>query len=141
IVMMVQKEVAERLESGPGTKAYGSMSVYVQYHSQPEIVDIVPSTVFLPSPDVTSAIVRLTPRPAPVEVPSEELFFDVVHCAFGQRRKTLLNSLTKCPPLNLPREAVAAILAESNIDPFRRAETLSLEEFACIARTVADRKD
>jgi 16S rRNA (adenine1518-N6/adenine1519-N6)-dimethyltransferase len=134
IVMMVQKEVAERIESSPGRKEYGSMSVFVQYHAEAEIIDLVPNTVFLPPPGVTSAIVRLIPRPAPVVVPSEELFFDVVHCSFGKRRKTLLNSLAECPTLGLSKDQIAAILREADIDPMRRAETLSLDDFASVAR-------
>lgn len=135
IVMMVQKEVAERLKSGPGTKAYGSMSVYVQYHSEAEIVAHVSKNVFLPPPEVSSAIVRLTPRiRPPVDVPSEEIFFDVVHCAFGKRRKTLLNSLSDCPALGLEKAQVSQVLQDAGIDPARRAETLSLDEFAAITR-------
>jgi len=135
IVLMVQREVAERLTASPGTKDYGSMSVFVQYHSMPEIIARVSKNVFLPPPEVSSAIVRLNPRPEPpVEVPSDELFFDVVHCAFGQRRKTLLNSLSDCQALGLAKEQVSRVLEAAGIDPSRRAETLSLEEFARIAR-------
>jgi 16S rRNA (adenine1518-N6/adenine1519-N6)-dimethyltransferase len=136
IVLMVQKEVAERLKACPGGREYGAMSVFVQYHSSAEIVSFVSQNVFLPPPDVSSAIVRLTPIPAPVVAPSEALFFNVVHCAFGKRRKTLLNSLSDCPSLGLSKEQVAAVLHKSTIDPARRAETLSLEEFAKIARAV-----
>ena len=139
IVMMVQKEVAQRLSASPGKRDFGSMSVYVQYYSEPEIVAYVSKNVFFPPPDVESAIVRLTPRSQPpVNVPSEELFFDVVHCAFGKRRKILLNSLSECPALGLSKEQISAILQEAEIDPIRRAETLSLEEFARIARTAAN---
>lgn len=137
IVMMVQKEVADRLEASTHTKSYGALSVFVQYHSIPEIIDVVPNTAFIPPPGVQSAIVRLTLRPAvPVDVPNEEQFFEVVHCAFSKRRKTLLNSLTGCIGLVLTREQVADILDRAGIDPVRRAETLSLEEFASIARAV-----
>ena len=137
MVLMVQKEVAERLKACPGTKDYGSMSVFVQYYSQPEIIAHASKNVFLPPPDVSSAIIRLTPRPEPpVEVPSDELFFDVVHCAFGQRRKTLLNSLSDCQALGLSKEQVSQVLHDAGIDPSRRAETLSLDEFARIARSL-----
>jgi 16S rRNA (adenine1518-N6/adenine1519-N6)-dimethyltransferase len=138
IVMMVQKEVAERITALPGSRDYGSMSVYVQYYSQAEVVAHVPRTVFLPSPEVSSAIVRLAPRTVrPVDVPSDELFFDVVHCAFGQRRKTLLNSLSDCPALGLSRLQVAQVLLSAEIDSSRRAETLSIMEFARIAAAAA----
>jgi len=134
IVLMAQKEVAERLRASPGTKDYGSMSVFVQYYSVPEIIAYVSKNVFLPPPEVSSAIVRLNPRlRPPVEVPSDELFFDVMHCAFGQRRKTLLNSLSDCPALGLSKEQVSQVLHEAGIASSRRAETLSLEEFAQIA--------
>lgn len=137
IVIMAQKEVAERLSASPGTRDYGSMSVFVKYYSQPEIVAHVSKNVFVPPPEVSSAVVRLTPRPGPpVDVPSESLFFDVVHCAFGKRRKILLNSLSDCPALDLPKEQVSKILHKADIDPSRRAETLSLEEFARIARLI-----
>jgi len=138
IVLMVQKEVAERIRAHPGTKDYGSMSVFVQFHAETEIVAHVSKNVFMPPPEVSSAILRLTPRRTPpVEVPSEGLFFDVVHCAFGQRRKTLLNSLSDCPALGLSKEQVGRILHDAQIEPSRRAETLSLADFAGIARAAS----
>lgn len=137
IVLMVQKEVAERLKACPGTKDFSSMSVFVQYYAEVELVAHVSRNVFLPPPDVASAIVRLTPRDRPpVEVPSDELFFNVVHCAFGQRRKTLLNSLSDCQALGLTKEQVSHVLQKAHIEPSRRAETLSLEEFAAVAREI-----
>ena len=137
IVLMVQKEVAERLKASPGTKDFGSMSVFVQYYSEVQVIAHVSRNVFLPPPDVSSAIVRLIPREhPPVEVPSDELFFDVVHCAFGQRRKTLLNSLSDCQALGLTKEQISRVLQAAGIESSRRAETLSLEEFASIARAI-----
>ncbi len=137
LVMMVQKEVADRIKASPGTKDFGSMSVFVQYHAAPEIIAQVSRNVFLPPPDVTSAVMRLTPlAQPPVTVPSEKLFFDVVHSAFGQRRKTLLNSLSDTPSLCLTKEKVSQVLHTAGIDPKRRAETLSLEEFALISRSI-----
>lgn len=134
IVLMIQKEVAERLRAAPGTKDYGSMSVFVQYYCEPEIIAHVSKNVFVPAPDVSSAIVRLRLREKPpVEVSSDDRFFDVVHCAFGQRRKTLLNSLADCPALGISKDQVAQVLHAARIDPSRRAETLSLDEFARIA--------
>lgn len=138
IVLMVQKEFAERMTSQPGTKEYGSMTVFVQFYVSVEIVAYVSKNVFFPPPDVSSAIVRLTPRAKPpVEVPSEQAFFDVVHCAFGQRRKTLLNSLSDCPALGLSKAEIASILRKASIESSRRPETLSLEEFARITWSLA----
>ena len=140
MALTVQKEVAERLRASPGTKDYGSMSVFVQFYAEVEIVGHMSKNVFYPPPEVSSAILRLIPRSeAPVEVPSEGLFFDVVHCAFGKRRKTLLNSLSDCPALGLAKDQVAHILRDACIDPSLRAEVLSLDDFARIARSVADR--
>ena len=137
MVLMVQKEVAQRIKASPGTKDYGSMSVFVQYYSEVELIGHASKNVFLPPPEVSSSIIRLTPRSRPpVDVPSDELFFDVVHCAFGQRRKTLLNSLSDCQALGVSKEEVSRILHAADIDPSRRAETLSLEEFARIARAI-----
>lgn len=137
LVMMVQKEVADRMKAEPGTKEFGSMTVFVQFHAEPEIITHVSKNVFQPPPDVSSAILRLTPRSEPpVEVPSEKQFFDVVHCAFGQRRKTLLNSLSDCPALGLSKDQVSHVLHAAGIEPSRRAETLSLADFARIARSL-----
>jgi 16S rRNA (adenine1518-N6/adenine1519-N6)-dimethyltransferase len=137
LVMMVQKEVADRMKASPGTKAFGSMTVFVQFYARPEIIAYVSKNVFQPPPDVSSAILRLVPHSEPpVDVPSEKLFFDVVHCAFGQRRKTLLNSLSDCPALGLNKEQVSQVLNAAGIDPSRRAETLSLDDFARIARSL-----
>lgn len=138
IVLMLQKEVAERLHADPGGRDYGSMSLFVQYHSKPEFIAQVSSSVFFPSPDVSSAVVRLTPyQTPPVDVPDEKLFFDVVHTAFSKRRKTLLNSLSQSAPLFIEKTQAASALERAGIDPIRRAETLSLEEFATLTREIA----
>ena len=135
IVLLVQKEVAARLGAKPGTPDYSSLGVFSQYHAQVETVGIVSRRVFFPSPDVDSAIVRLTPHAAPpVAVPDEALFFAIVRAAFGQRRKALLNALSGDPALGWDRERAAAALAAAGIEPGRRGETLSLEEFARLAR-------
>lgn len=130
LVFMVQREVAERMVASPGGKDYGSLSIAVQFYSQPEIVTIVPPTVFIPRPDVDSAVVRLVTldRPA-VEVLSEETFFITVRAAFQQRRKTLRNALTNSPELHLPKEAVEEALQAAGIDPQLRGERLGLAEF------------
>lgn len=138
LVVMMQREVADRLQASPGGKDYGSLSVAVQYYTVPEIVVRVPKTVFYPAPDVDSAVVRLTKREAPpVDVTSEELFFKVVRAAFGQRRKTLLNSLTGSGLA--ARETWLEVLSKTGIDPARRGETLSLQEFADLANTFGQR--
>ncbi len=136
IVLLVQREVAARLGAKPGTPDYSSLGVFSQYHAQVETVGIVSRRVFFPPPDVDSAIVRLTPHAAPpVSVPDEGLFFAVVRAAFGQRRKALLNALSGDPALGWDRDRAAAALAAAGLDPGRRGETLSLEEFAHLART------
>ncbi len=139
IVLLVQKEVAARLGAKPGTPAYGSLSVFTQFHAQVETVGIVSRRVFFPPPDVDSAIVRLTPHTAPpVTVTDETLFFAVVRAAFGQRRKALLNALSGAPALGWSREQAADALAAAGIDPGRRGETLSLGEFARLAGNPGD---
>ncbi|WP_003540747.1 16S rRNA (adenine(1518)-N(6)/adenine(1519)-N(6))-dimethyltransferase RsmA [Desulfotomaculum nigrificans] len=132
LVVMIQKEVADRLQASPGGKDYGSLSVVVQYYTVPEIVCKVPKTVFYPVPDVDSAVIRLTRRPVPpVQLRNEETFFKVVRAAFGQRRKTLINALTGSGLAS--KETWLSVLNETGLDPARRGETLSLEEFAALA--------
>ena len=124
IVAMVQKEVAQRMTAAPGSKIYGALSVAVQFRSVPSIAFEVPPESFLPSPEVTSAVVVCDVRKPPFDV-DEEFFFKVVRTAFAQRRKTLLNSLAL-----FGKEKILA----SGIDVRRRAETLSLEEFAALCK-------
>ena len=134
LVVMVQKEVAERMTAGPGGREYGAISVAMQYYTEPKIAFIVKAGSFLPAPKVDSAVLvckrRSTP---PVEVPDEKTFFKVVTAAFSVRRKMLNNSLKNMGGLN--GEQVKAWLDRAGIDGRRRAETLSLEEFAMLART------
>ena len=134
LVVMVQKEVAERMTAGPGGREYGAISVAMQYYTEPKIAFIVKAGSFLPAPKVDSAVLvckrRSTP---PVEVPDEKTFFKVVAAAFSVRRKMLNNSLKNMGGLN--GEQVKAWLDRAGIDGKRRAETLSLEEFAMLART------
>ncbi|MDP4161531.1 MAG: 16S rRNA (adenine(1518)-N(6)/adenine(1519)-N(6))-dimethyltransferase RsmA [Bacillota bacterium] len=131
IVVMLQKEVADRIAAKPGTKDYGSLSIAVQYYTEAETVMIVPKTVFIPQPNVDSAVIRLTRRQKPaVEVKDENFFFQVTRASFAQRRKTLLNNLTSGLPEGKQRkEDILEALRLSEIDPGRRGETLSLEEF------------
>jgi 16S rRNA (adenine1518-N6/adenine1519-N6)-dimethyltransferase len=137
IVLMVQREVAGRLTAAPGSEEYGSLSVFVQYHTVPEVTARVSRNAFLPPPAVDSAIVRLRIRDQPaVTVRDESLFFQVVRAAFGQRRKTLLNALSTVS--GLAREGAGSALAAAGIAPARRGETLALADFARLADAVAD---
>jgi 16S rRNA (adenine1518-N6/adenine1519-N6)-dimethyltransferase len=131
IVVMLQKEVADRIAAKPGTKDYGSLSIAIQYYTEAETVMVVPKTVFNPQPNVDSAVIRLIRRNEPaVKVENEAFFFKVVRASFGQRRKTILNNLVN----NLPngkanKAAIEQALSEASVDPKRRGETLSIEEF------------
>lgn len=130
ITVMIQKEVAQRICAAPGSKDYGAFSVLCQYHARTELLFEVPRECFLPAPKVTSAVVRLTPRPAPACVKDEALFFRTVRGGFGQRRKTLLNALSSA--FSLPKEALAACIAAAGLGADVRAERLGIEEFAAL---------
>lgn len=132
IVVMLQKEVADRISASPGTKDYGSLSIAIQYYTKAETVMVVPKTVFVPQPNVDSAVIRLTKREKPaVSVRDEDFFFKVTKASFAQRRKTLLNNLTsQLPDGKSKKEEIILALEASGIEPSRRGETLSLEEFA-----------
>lgn len=133
-VFLVQKEVAVRLAAKPSSSDYSAFSVFAQYHCDVEMISTVSRRVFYPSPDVDSAILRMTPRPTPpVSVKDEALLFAVVRAAFGQRRKSLLNALSGDPALGWSREKANAMLTASGIDTNRRGETLTITEFAQIA--------
>lgn len=134
LVVMVQKEVAERMTASPGGREYGAISVAMQYYTEPIIAFIVKAGSFLPAPKVDSAVLVCKKRSAPpVDVPDEKVFFKVVAAAFSVRRKMLTNSLKHMG--GLTGEQVKAWLDRAGIDGKRRAETLSLEEFASLART------
>ena len=134
LVVMVQKEVAERMTAGPGGREYGAISVAMQYYTEPKIAFIVKAGSFLPAPKVDSAVLVCKKRSKPpVEVPDEKTFFKVVAAAFSVRRKMLNNSLKNMG--GLTGDQVKAWLDRAGIDGKRRAETLSLEEFAMLART------
>lgn len=136
MVFMVQKEVADRMTAAPGGKDYGALSVAVQYFTEAKKLFDVPASAFMPPPAVDSAVILCTMRTtAPVSVPSEKLFFRVVRAAFGQRRKTLANSLQGC---GFDKAAVTAMLKTTGIDGQRRGETLSMEEFASLSRAYHD---
>lgn len=137
MVVMVQKEVALRMQADPGTKDYGALSVAVQYYSDPKIIVDVPSSVFMPRPNVDSAVILLDIyKQPPVEVEDKELMFKVVKAAFGKRRKTLVNSLS-LGNIGLTKEEVKEILTEADIDHKIRGEKLSIEDFAKLSNLIS----
>ena len=131
ITIMVQKEVADRMQVGPGTKDYGALSLAVQYYAKPQIVANVPPNCFMPRPKVGSAVIRLTRyETPPVQVKDEKKMFALIRASFNQRRKTLVNSLGNDPKLNLSKESVAQALGQMQLSPTIRGEALTLEQFA-----------
>lgn len=134
ITVMVQKEVADRMQVGPGTKDYGALSLAVQYYAKPEIVAIVPPNCFIPRPNVASAVIRLTcHEKKPVEVKDEKGMFALIRASFNQRRKTLANSLSNAQNLSFTREQVTEALESMQLSPTIRGEALTLEQFAALA--------
>lgn len=137
IVVMVQKEVAQRLQAQPGTKDYGALTVNVNFFAQADLAFVVPRQVFTPQPDVDSAIVDLKVRKEPpYPIKDTAIFKKVVKAAFNQRRKTLHNSLKL---LGIPKDEIADILLACDIDPKRRGETLTMEEFVRVANRLFNR--
>ncbi|MDE6405395.1 MAG: 16S rRNA (adenine(1518)-N(6)/adenine(1519)-N(6))-dimethyltransferase RsmA [Lachnospiraceae bacterium] len=131
ITVMVQSEVAERMQTGPGSKEYGALSLAVQYYAKPETVAKVPASCFLPRPNVDSTVVRLTRyEKPPVEAADEAFLFAVIRASFNQRRKTLVNGLANAGGLSVTREQVETVLEEMGLLPTVRGETFSLERFA-----------
>ncbi|WP_062515807.1 16S rRNA (adenine(1518)-N(6)/adenine(1519)-N(6))-dimethyltransferase RsmA [Halobacillus sp. KGW1] len=134
ITVMIQKEVADRMAAEPNTKSYGSLSIAVQYYTKARVALNVPKTVFMPQPNVDSSVLHLEMREEPpVHVDDESFFFDVVKATFGQRRKTLMNNLARHFKGTLDKEEIRSRLAEVNINPQRRGESLSMDEFASLA--------
>lgn len=134
ITVMVQREVAERMQAGPGTKDYGALSLAVQYYAKVESVANVPPNCFLPRPNVGSAVVRLTRyREPPVGAADEGKLFAVIRAAFNQRRKTLANSLGNAQELGISKERVARALEEMRLSPAIRGEALTLGQFALLS--------
>lgn len=131
ITIMVQKEVADRMQVGPGSKDYGALSLAVQYYAKPEIVANVPPNCFIPRPNVGSAVIRLTKyETPPVQVRDEKKMFSLIRASFNQRRKTLVNGLCNAADLHLSREQVTGALEEMNLPPVIRGEALTMEQFA-----------
>lgn len=134
ILVMVQKEVAERMSARSGSKDYGSLSVFVNYYTEAEIVLNVPKTVFMPKPNVDSAVIRLKVRDEKIQLKDKETFFKTVKASFSQRRKTILNSLSA--GLGMEKEELKDILFKCDIDPRQRAENLNIEDFAKISSLI-----
>ncbi|MHB1420688.1 MAG: 16S rRNA (adenine(1518)-N(6)/adenine(1519)-N(6))-dimethyltransferase RsmA [Bacillota bacterium] len=136
-VFMVQKEVAQRIMASPGSKEYGSLTLLIKYYSDPSWVTKVPHTVFMPRPKVDSAVLKLEGRAEPpINVLDKETFFRVVRASFGQRRKTILNSLGNAP-LGLEKKELERVLEAACIRPELRGETLSIEQFGCLSNGIA----
>lgn len=134
ITVMVQKEVADRMQVGPGSKDYGALSLAVQYYAQPYIVANVPPNCFIPRPNVGSAVIRLTRHEKPpVQVQDEKLMFRLIRASFNQRRKTLQNGLNNSPEIPYTREQIAAAIGSLGVSPSVRGEALGLEQFAALA--------
>lgn len=134
VVVMMQKEVAERITAKPGTKAYGSLSIVVQYKAEASVIKRVPKTVFVPQPNVESAVVKFVLRKEPlVRVRNEPFFFQLVRACFTQRRKTLLNNIRTFYAKRISKEELIVRLKDAGVDPQRRAETLTIEEFAVLS--------
>ena len=131
VTVMVQKEVAARMKSGPGSKDYGALSLAVQYYAEPYIVANVPCNCFMPRPNVDSAVIRLTRyEEPPVQVKDEKMLFKIIRASFNQRRKTLQNGLNNSSELNFTKDQIAAAIAEAGFSPSVRGEALTLEQFA-----------
>ena len=134
ITVMVQKEVADRMQCGPGSKDYGALSLAVQYYAKPEIVATVPPNCFMPRPNVGSAVIRLTRHEsAPVDVADERLMFRLIRASFNQRRKTLVNGLKNSSDLNYTKEQIEAAITAIGQPLTIRGEALTLEQFAQLA--------
>ena len=139
ITVMVQKEVADRMQVGPGTKHYGALSLAVQYYAKPYIVANVPPNCFMPRPAVGSAVIRLTRhQKPPVEVMDEKLMFRLIRASFNQRRKTLANGLKNSGELNLSKEVITAAIEKLGKGSSVRGEALDLEEFARLTNIIKE---
>lgn len=134
ITVMVQKEVADRMQVGPGTKDYGALSLAVQYYSKPQVVINVPPECFIPRPNVGSAVIRLTRyKEPPVKVRDEKLMFRLIRASFNQRRKTLANGLNNSPEINFSKEEITAAIESLHKGPSIRGEALTLSEFTALS--------
>ena len=141
ITIMVQKEVADRMKTGPGSKDYGALSLAVQYYAKPELVANVPPNCFMPRPRVGSAVIRLTRHTeAPVEAEDEKLMFQIIRASFNQRRKTLVNGLGNAPELHIPKEMTTEVLDEMGLSASVRGEALTLAQFAELSNRILEKR-
>lgn len=137
ITVMVQKEVADRMQTGPGNKDYGALSLAVQYYAEPYIVANVPPNCFMPRPKVGSAVIRLTRHEKPpVEVKDEKLMFDIIRASFNQRRKTLANGLNNSDKITCSKEIITKAIEKLGKGASVRGEALSLQEFAKLSNDI-----
>ena len=142
ITVMVQKEVADRMQVGPGTKDYGALSLAVQYYAKPEIVANVPPNCFMPRPKVGSAVIKLTRyEKPPVEVQDERLMFRLIRASFNQRRKTLVNGIKNSGDFSLGKEEIENIFEKCGLPLNIRGEALTLEQFAMLANCISEEKN
>ncbi len=140
ITVMVQKEVAERMQAAPGGKDYGALSLAVQYYAKPYIAANVPPNCFMPRPGVGSAVIRLSlHKDQPVKVKDERLLFRIIRESFNQRRKTLVNGLNNGTEVKLPKETIAEAISELGVSPTIRGEALTLEQFAKLCDIIYDK--
>lgn len=138
ITIMVQKEVADRMQVGPGTKDYGALSLAVQYYAKPEIVANVPPNCFMPRPNVGSAVIRLTRhKEVPVQVADEKKMFALIRASFNQRRKTLVNGLNNAPDIPYTKEQITEALEKMGLPVNVRGEALNLEQFAQLSNLLS----
>ncbi len=141
ITIMVQKEVAERMQAGPGSKDYGALSLAVQYYSIPEIVAEAPPHCFIPQPKVSSSVIRLTVRPEPaVQAQDERFLFRCIRASFNQRRKTLANGLKNAPDIPVSKEGIEEAIEEAGFPATVRGETLTLDNFAQLSNLLLSKK-
>lgn len=138
ITVMVQKEVAERMQAGPGTKAYGALSLAVQYYSKPYLAANVPENCFMPRPNVASAVITLDCYGEPVvKADNVKLMFSLIRASFQQRRKTLINGISNSSEVDIPKEKAIRALETMGLNPSVRGETLTLEQFATLSNMLA----
>ena len=138
VTVMVQKEVADRMQAGPGSKDYGALSLAVQYYAEPYIVANVPPNCFMPRPNVGSAVIRLTPHKEPaIKLKDEALLFRLIRASFNQRRKTLVNGLKNSPELSFTKDAIQNAIIEEGLSENIRGEALTLEQFAGLANRLS----
>ena len=140
-ITIMQKEVADRMKTGPGSKDYGALSLAVQYYAKPELVANVPPNCFMPRPRVGSAVIRLTRHTeVPVEAEDEKLMFQIIRASFNQRRKTLVNGLGNAPELHIPKEMTTEVLEEMGLSASVRGEALTLAQFAELSNRILEKR-